>query len=182
MKRILLVALVIIVLKFLLNLQNYFKIKKFRRYYEEFLEGNRDDMPSYKQEVCFLLKKAQIPDAQIPVVEPIGYRHVLSAKISIQSMFPTTRTDFAAETLNMLAAAEGVFFKNMIDSFNPLYWIELLIFLPKNLLAYIGLNPETTAFRLCNVLLTFIWWVFVAVLTFFKPQLQKFFIELMGNL
>ena len=174
-------VLFVILLKFSLNLQNYLRIKKLHNCFLDFIHGKQNNMQMYSQEVLELFKKAHIPDKKIPVSEHIGTQ-IVSAVISIQSMFPSTRAEFAAETLCMFESAEGVFHKNMMDSFNPLYWIELLVFLPKKLLAYIGLNPETIAFRLCNALITFIWWVFVAAWAFFKPQLQQFFIELMGNL
>ena len=71
-------------------------------------------------------------------------------------MFPSTRTEFSVTVLNMFEEAEGVFRKNMLDSFNPFYWIDLIVFLPKSLLAYIGISSEVTAYKICNVLFTFI--------------------------
>lgn len=84
--------------------------------------------------------------------------------------------------LNMFEEAEGAFRKNMIDSINPFYWVDLIIFLPKTLLSYLGISSETSAYKICNVLLTFIWWVFGIFLVYYKPQLQQFLIELVRNI
>lgn len=171
----------IALLKFSFNFQNYIRTKKLHSSFLDFIHGQNSNIQSHSQEVLELFKKAHIPDKRIPASERVGAQ-IFSAVVSVQSMFPSTRADFAAETICMFESAEGVFRKNLIDSFNPLYWIELLVFLPKNLLVYIGLNSDQTLFRLCNVLLTFIWWAFCTGLAFFRPQLQQFFVELAGKL
>lgn len=68
------------------------------------------------------------------------------------------------------------------SSINPLYWIDLILFLPKTLLSYLGISSKTSGYKICNVLLTFIWWVFGVFLVYYKPQLQQFLIELVRNI
>lgn len=174
--------LLIVVYKFLTNLLHYFRIKTLHKYFYEFMDGKRDNMNLYRQEVLSLFRKAHVKDVKTPVSESIGYGQIVNATVSVFSMFPSLRPQFSSTALNMFEEAEGAFHKNMLDSFNPFYWIDLIIFLPKTLLAYIGVSSEVTSYKICNLLLTFIWWIFVVLVLYFKPQFQHFIIELIRNL
>lgn len=174
--------LLIVAYKFLTNLLHYFRIKTLHKYFCEFVDNKRIDMNLYRQEVLSLFEKAHVKDVKTPVSEPIGCGQVVNTTVSVFSMFPSLRPTFSSATLNMFEEAEGAFHKNMIDSFNPFYWIDLIIFFPKTLLAYIGISPEVTAYKICNLLLTFFWWIFGILILYFKPQLQHFIIELARNL
>lgn len=180
--RFLALFLLVIAYKFLTNLMHYFRIKKLQTYFSEFLEHKCDNMNLYRQEVLSLFEKAHVKDKKIPVSEHIGNRQIVSGNVSTFSMFPSTRVAFSVTTLNMFEEAEGVFRKNMLDSFNPFYWIDLIVFLPKSLLAYIGISSEVTAYKICNVLFTFIWWILGILVVYFKPKLQDFVIKLVRNL
>ena len=165
--RFLIIFLFIVGYKFLSNLLHYFRIKKLHQYFCEFMKQKRDNMNLYRQEV---------------LSECIGNRQIANATVSAFSMFPSLRPAFSSTALNMFEEAEGVFRKNMFDSINPLYWIDLILFLPKTLLSYLGISSKTSGYKICNVLLTFIWWVFGVFLVYYKPQLQQFLIELVRNI
>ena len=180
--RFLIIFLFIVGYKFLSNLLHYFRIKKLHQFFCEFMKQKRDNMNLYRQEVLSLFEKAHIKDIKIPVSECIGNRQIANATVSAFSMFPSLRPAFSSTALNMFEEAEGVFRKNMFDSINPLYWIDLILFLPKTLLSYLGISSKTSGYKICNVLLTFIWWVFGVFLVYYKPQLQQFLIELVRNI
>lgn len=174
--------LIAIAYKFFRNLSYYLRVKTLHGYFIEFTEHKRTNMNMYRQEVISLFKKANVKDVITPVSEPIGYGQIMNASVSVFSMFPSLRPVFLSEALNMFEDAEGAFRKNMIDSIDPLYWIDFIIFLPKELLAYLGLKPEATTYKLCNVLLTSAWWISGTFIIFFKPQIKQYLIELIGNL
>ena len=180
--KLLLIPIAIIALKFLLNLQHWLRIKRLKEYFLEFICGKRNDMNRYRNEVISLFKKAYVPDVYTPVVDSVGLGLLASGNVSLFTMFPSKRAAFIAEYLNMFDSAEGTFYKNMSDAINPLYWVETVVFLPKTILRYIGLDSDKTAFKLCNVLLSFIWWALCLCAVFFKPQLKQLLIEALGNL
>lgn len=180
--RFLALFLLVVAYKFLTNLMHYFRIKKLQTYFSEFLDHKRSDMNFYRQEVLSLFEKAHVKDIKIPASEHIGNGEIVSGNVSTFSMFPSTRTEFSVTVLNMFEEAEGVFRKNMLDSFNPFYWIDLIVFLPKSLLTYIGISSEVTAYKICYVLFTFLWWILGILVVYFKPQLQDFVIKLVRNL
>ncbi|MFQ7092178.1 MAG: hypothetical protein ACLRQ8_10255 [Coprococcus sp.] len=176
------IFLFIVGYKFLSNLLHCLRIRKLHQYFCEFMKQQRDNMNLYRQEVLSLFEKAHIKDVKIPVSERIGNSQIANWTASTFSMFPSLRPAFSSTALNMFEEAEGVFRKNMIDSINPFYWIDLIIFLPKTLLSYLGISSETSTYKICNVLLTFIWWVFEVFLIYYKPQLQQFLVELVRNI
>lgn len=180
--KLLIFFILIILYKFFSNLSRYLRIKTLHRYFCDFIDHKRTDMNLYKQEVISLFQKAGVKDVKTPVSEPVGYAQVVNVNVSVFSMFPSLRPTFSSEALNMFEEAEGSFMKNMRDSLNLLYWIDFILFLPKSLLSYLGFPSDAVIFRLCNVLLTFIWWLIGILFVFFKPQIQDFAIEFIRNL
>ncbi len=60
----------------------------------------------------------------------------------------------------------------MIETFNPLYWIEAVINLPKQLLNYLGLPSESIVIKIAQLM----WWIAGAVFGFvyalYRPELE----------
>ncbi len=56
---------------------------------------------------------------------------------------------------NELVSARGVFLNRIIENFNPMYWIESVVFLPRCILSCTGLHPESEVIKLSQV----IWWI-----------------------
>jgi len=180
--KILVFFLIIIATKFVLNLHDWLRIRTLSKYHMEWLSDKRDNLHLYKQEIINLFKKAHVKNVYTPVSQPTGFGQISNMNADVFTMFPSKLQIIAYPAISMFFEAEGVFKKNMFNSLNPIFWIEFILFLPKELLTYLGINPETTAFKLCNVLLTFFWWLCGTAFALFKPQLQQFIIKLFGNL
>lgn len=180
MKLFLFVAFVV-AFKLLTNLLCYIRIKKLNKYFREFLLSDKDDIYLLQQEVLSLFKRAGIKDVLVPAAQAVGYNMIATGCASAFSAFPTRNKALVGTYLTMFDAACGVFRKNMFDALNPIYWIELVVFLPRTALEYIGIDAEKTAFKLCNILLTFLWWLLCVSVIFFKPHLKEFIVELLGK-
>ena len=80
----------------------------------------------------------------------------------------------------MFAESKGAYKAKLLETFNPLYWIELIIWLPKQLTLFLGLNNELKAVKTINILLQTIYWFF-AGLKFLGyeiiPLLQHIFLK-----
>ena len=83
--------------------------------------------------------------------------------------------------LNSFQVAKGYYKARFLESFNPIYWINIIIFLPQKILKYIGMN-ENTSFRIANVILTFFYWVSGFAFTLYKSQIKHFIITLISQL
>lgn len=179
--KMLIMFLVVVVIKFSLNFHNFLRIKQLSNYHLEFLEGKRPNFTEYRQEVIELFRKAHVKNAYIPVSEPTGYGQIVNMNVDVFSMFPSEFSIISAPAIKMFSEAQGVFRKNMFDSINPIFWIEFLIFLPKNLLIYLGLNQKKALFKTFNLIFTFLWWFFCTLVTFFQAEIKQFIIEFFGN-
>lgn len=179
--KLLILFLVIVLIKFVLNLYNFLRIKKLCSYHLEFLSDKRPDFTKYRQEVLSLFKKAHIKNVCTPATQPVGYGKIATMNVDVFTMFPSNLQIIAVPAHGMFNEAQGVFKKNMCDSINPIYWLDFLVFLPKNILIYLGLDTEKTLFKIINLGFTFLWWSFCTLVTIFQPEIKQFIVELFGN-
>lgn len=74
--------------------------------------------------------------------QPVGLGRAVQYNASVKEQFPSRIHDFALQTNKMFYEAEGVFLARAKEAFNPLYWIDFVIFLPKHFMAYLGADTE----------------------------------------
>ncbi len=181
-KKIIIIGICIIVYKAISNLINLLTTKRYKTEFIKYLSQDSSRIVEHRLQTIKLFKRAGIKDTSTPISQGIGYGQVANFNASVFHNFPSTLQVIAYPALEMFDSAIGIYKSRIIESFNPIYWIEQILFLPKNLLTYIGLNSENTAFKICNVLLSFIWWLLGTTIILFKTQLQQFIIEFIGNL
>lgn len=141
-----------------------------------------DDFEEYRSEIINLFKKANISDAFIPVSQTTGYGRISTQNTSVFLNFPSRHAKLAPIMLEMFDDAVGIYRERYREAFNPLYWIDIVIFLPKNLITYLSLPLETPAFKLCNVLASAIWWIILFLLYLFGNELYQHILEFLSQL
>lgn len=179
--KILIVFIAIILYKALSNCLKMCQTKYYKKDFLNYLTDNKNNIEQHKLQTIKLLKGAGVSDTYIPVTQLTGYGQAATIQASVFTNFPSNMQFVAVTANSMFDNAIGVYRSRIFESFNPIYWIELVIFLPKNILSYIGLDSEKTAFKLCNVILTCIWWVITAFFVFFKTELINIIIEFLGG-
>ena len=74
----------------------------------------------------------------------------------------------------------GVYKSRMIEAVNPLYWLEVVLLLPKHALSLLGVPPESSLTRIVQLL----YWAVVAisgiVFTLFQPEIRRVVAHLLG--
>lgn len=178
--KIVIIFISIIAYKMISNYVKYKRCQKLSKMHLEWLTDKCDNFTQYKGEILALFKNADLTDSKVPVTQPSGYGQIASFSASTYLNFPSKAAVFAAEIANKFDQAVGVYHQRCLESLNPLYWIEAILFLPKNLLQYVGLDSEKVAFKLCNILLTFIWWLIGTLVIFFGPQIKQFILSLLS--
>lgn len=98
-----------------------------------------------------ILSKADVNDKYLPITQPTGYGQLASFQSSIIAQFPSDLEAYAPITLKMLLEAKGIFKERILETFNPIYWIELAIFLPKHALMYLGIKPDNFIIKLVQL-------------------------------
>lgn len=181
MWKVIILFALIVVYKALLNFTRLKQLQRYEKEFVSFLSDKPSKIDEHKMQAIELFKKANIPDSQMPVTQPVGFGKVASFNASVYHNFPMAERAIAEPTLLMFKNAIGVYKSRIFEAINPLYWIDLIVFLPKNLLTYIGLNMDNASSKLWNVFLSFVWWTFCTLVTIFQPEIKQYIVEFIRN-
>jgi hypothetical protein len=116
-----------------------------------------------KLQIVRLFKNAGIQDQTLPSIDPIGFGYVQTSHPTVFNNLTFKRNDFVNATIGMFYESIGVYRYRMLETINPLYWIESIIFLPKTLLNYLGVSPESVVIKIVQLF----YWVISAFILFF---------------
>lgn len=109
----------------------------------------------YQKEVEELITAAGVQDASVPVVKPVGFGHFLKATTSLLLNFPGTDGESAALMTGMFHKAIGVYRRRMWQSLNPIWWMEYIVYLPANMIKYVGFSSESVFTKVLQI----VYWV-----------------------
>lgn len=107
-------------------------------------------------EVTELLKEYK--DNFIPLVQPAGLGIVHSMKVRILSQYPSRIQDIAVAQTNLFSSARSQYQYRVRQCFNPLYWLDLVIWLPKNIVSFLGISDELKSVKVINIILQLVYW------------------------
>lgn len=170
MKNYIIAFVSVLAYKFISNIIYYFKILHFRQLYYDYLNRKSNNISIYKRTIINLFKKAGIKDAFIPMAQPMGYGQIANFKSSIFTNFPNLLQPHVSGTLSMFDEAIGIYKSRIFEAFSPLYWIDCIIFLPRNIFQYIGFDSEKMFIKIFQI----IWWIFAPVGVIFRTSLLNF--------
>lgn len=182
MTKIVFLCACIVLYKLVRNVINLLKICYYKKQYLDFLAEKESHIEQYAIQTVNLFKQAGIEEIFIPISQPVGFHQVANFNASVFANFPSNKPELASPSRDMFEKAIGIFRSRIIECFNPIYWIEQIIFLPKHILLYIGLDSENVAFKISNVLLTFIWWLLGISFSLFRTDFLDYVIKLLGSL
>ena len=128
-----------------------------------------------------LITHAGIADRAIPRIHPLGYGQICHIKLGDLDQIPSKDEEITAASTLLIPTALGVYQDRMKNAFNPLWWIDTLIFLPRAVLTYINISAESVIIRIGQL----IWWMIGLVFTAYKTeivgQIREFIAALLGN-
>lgn len=128
-----------------------------RIYKEYFLwlsDSRTHNVAEKRSKLKSLIAHANIPDAKIPVTQPVGFSYVAHATVSVLENFPSQRADIAECLLSLINDAIGVYKDRMWNAFNPLWWINTLIFLPRSICTYLNVKADSLFVKMGQLM----WW------------------------
>ena len=94
---------------------------------------------------------------------------VSNGHTSIYTAFPSKDIRFIVPTQKAFKNAIGVFKGRIFESINPKYWIDCVLFLPKNLLMYLNVSAESIFIKIFQL----IYWLFGIILTLFSNDIAN---------
>ena len=82
-------------------------------------------------------------------------------KVKILSQYPSSIEEIAIAQINIFREALSKFKYEMKQCFNPFYWIDAVIWLPKNIVLFLGFNGDLKAVKAINIFLQLAYWLFI---------------------
>lgn len=167
-----------LIIKFLLNLSRYLQCKWYLSKYQNYITNPEWGFVGDSPQIINLFKNAGIKDVVVTNVEFIGFGHFQSSHPSVFENLTVTRNDVVGAALNMFHKSIGVYRSRMLETINPLYWLEFIIFLPKHLLNYIGISPESIFIKIIQI----IYWLLVFLFGVYREDFEGAIREWITNL
>lgn len=181
MNKAILFFIIVVIYKVLSNTYCFFRIKYLSQKHLEWFSDKAPNFPTYKKEVISLFKKAGIKNISTPAIQPMGYNRVASFNADIFTNFPCTHPDIFNGAIRMFYEAEGAYRQRILEAFSPMYWVDSIIFAPRKLLDYLGLDENKLFFKACNILMTIIWWMTVFFISFYRGKINDIVTVLFGQ-
>ena len=149
--------------KLLNNSILYWRMKSLHYKYWCWLASNEGfaDLAKSRSSFKSLMKKADIDDCIVPKTIPTGYMSVAHVNYPVLEQFPSREESFVVATNTKMLEAMGVFKSRCIETVNPIYWINTVIFLPKKVISYLGVSAESILIKLAQL----IWWIVCLIIT-----------------
>jgi hypothetical protein len=93
------------------------------------------------------------------------------------NLYPTDDANYAIAILQILQQTVSVYKSRLAEAINPLYWINVVIFLPRTILEYLGAKGT----GLGTKVLQLIYWICGTVLAIWKDEIFSFIRDLMSR-
>lgn len=163
----------IVIYKLVRNVILYFRMKMYYIIYDEWTksENCKHPFPKYAIQTAALMKRAN--------VRFIMLRDEM--KIPILSNLASPIPEIRQEIRKCFDMSLGVYSSRIKEALSPFYWIELVVFAPKNIIEYIGLNTDKTAAKISNVVLSALWWGVGLIWTCFHDQIQTWIVNVFSR-
>jgi hypothetical protein len=164
----------LLLLKFIVNLVRLLRTKWYLRRYKRWHSSRDEKFLESKSQVVQLLRDAGVHDGRISVSQPVGYGHLQVTQASVLNNFPSLDSDMSTAAQRLMREAIGTYRARMWETFNPLYWTESLIYLPREVLGYLGVPAESVFVKALQL----VWWVIATLLNLllvlYRPELRAF--------
>lgn len=165
-------VLLIPIYKIIINAYHLLRLLHLKKAYSRWLANQMKTLAiaEYRQEFKSLMNTANVEDSTISRTVPTGYGMMANMNLKVFDQFPSRDKNIVYITYYKISEATGVFKSNIVDALNPLYWIQSIIFLPKKILSYLGLNPESVIIKSLQLL----YWAVsltISIINFLYPDM-----------
>ena len=150
------VLLTVALIKVYINTSKYIQVNRYYEKYKRWLQGENIYLRRNHHQVIKLFKDAGIQDTIFPLVEPLGLGQIATTNVSVFNNFPNATEAMGKATIGKFEQAIGVYHSRVFDTISPLYWIETILFIPKNAFNYLGLDSESILIKIFQLIYWFV--------------------------
>lgn len=169
-RKFLIVFAVVWIYKFVNSILNLINMYRYKRMYYDFLHReNVEQILQNKTAVIELFKKAGVKNMYFPVSQAVGYGQVANFNASVFDTFPSKINIMVPATFECFFDAIGILKRNILECFNPLYWIRSVLFLPQKVLIYLNVSADSIFIKIVQL----IYWALGLLFTLFSSDIAK---------
>lgn len=143
----------------------------------KYITERKTNFSIYTASVVKLFRQAKVKESYVADVDYVGFGQVKTCQASVFENMAILREDVVSSMLNSFAKAEGTYRMNLLECFSPIYWIQVIVFLPQKIFEYIGISEEKVISRVLQV----VYWALTPALILFRSELYEFIISLFQN-
>ncbi|XJS09885.1 hypothetical protein ACF3NG_06980 [Aerococcaceae bacterium WGS1372] len=154
--------------QFLNAKHNMDSIKKLNSEFNSWILNAKNQRPS-NAKFAQLYKIRYGTDSAITKIYKENAAVIASIPVDLVETFPTTQPKLIPDQLLVLDNLEDYYTLKYKEIFSLRYWVDFIIFLPKNILSYLGLPETGTISRTANLL----YWLYTLVRTVFENQITQ---------
>lgn len=164
----------------LINFLRYPIIEKHLLYTYSSDSSQKMKSMTHKTQIVNYIKNAGVKDKSIPVVQTLGYGQLASSSVSIFDNILNSRQDIAKIAFECLLEAKGNYWSRFINSFNPFYWLRVVIFIPKNIFLYFGVKESSIFIKIFQLLYWFIATICTFLIAIFPEEIKQFILSILN--
>lgn len=174
--------------RLLVNLHAYMYLSRALRKHVAYVGGMADNSEHNKKhasneasqwltenlsEIKKRVKQAGVDNPTKTFMEPAGYGHVAPQLMSVLDNLLFQNKEVLGKAHHTMQLAAGYYKVEAIKSINPLFWLEVLIFLPKQLISAAGLEVTSKAAEITLKVVQIVYWTLIVLAILLQPEWLK---------
>jgi hypothetical protein len=184
--------LIVPLVRFSININNWWFVRRVLQKHDEYLCGVFDEAtPAEKEKsekaaswirgkTLEITRVYGLTGREQPVesfMDQAGYGHVQQKSMNILENLLFHNQECMQRGRSCLDIAKGYFWTNAVHSINPLYWLEVIFFLPKAIVSASGIETTSKVAEIGLKLTQILYWGAIISAFLFKPELFSFLLE-----
>ncbi len=172
--------LAIPLLRFLVNFNHYWYLRTVLKRHDIFIDGIVEDKPekvknssrkarNWIQENQIEIKKrvlnTGLNDQMESYMEPLGLGFAQKQQVGALDNLLLLNTDILKSARQLIERAEGYYKTQAFLSLSPLFWIEMIVFLPREMFKLAGFNSSAKSFQILEKTIQIFYWVISIIYT-----------------
>lgn len=170
----------------LVNASNFAFLRKAIRQHDLYVDGlgtgvSKEKKESSKDasiwitanitEIKKKVKNAGVANPVLTQMVPAGYSHLQQQSFSVLDNLLFQNVSVMQQGRHVIEVAKGYYLSGIKRAVNPIYWIELLIFLPKSIFNATGLEATSKFAEAALKLVQILYWLAMIWLALFRPEI-----------
>lgn len=178
--------LIIPILKFLINLSHWNFIRRVINHHNDWLAGLSDSsdentkktskkaaewIQAHTDEITRVYLRTGRKKPIESFMEPIGYGSVQEQRLNVLDNLLYQNEQILRRARDCLFIAKGYFLTQTKQSLNPIYWLEILFYLPSSLVSASGIETTSKFAEAGIKIAQLIYWALIVLLVLTRPDI-----------